>query len=113
MDPAQETAEAGAVLHVLRDLVWSHLGRKWTNRPGIGRICGEFEEFGDRNGDRLSSREIEILAGVAQGLLNKEIAAKYNISIHTVITHRKNIARKTGIKTIAGLTAYAILNNII
>ena len=64
-------------------------------------------------GDRLSSREIEILAGVARGLLNKEIAAKYNISIHTVITHRKNIARKTGITTIAGLTAYAILNNII
>jgi len=64
-------------------------------------------------GDRLSAREIEILAGVAQGLLNKEIAAKYNLSIHTVITHRKNIARKTGIKTIAGLTAYAILNNLI
>lgn len=64
-------------------------------------------------GNRLSSREIEILTGVAQGLLNKEIAAKYNISIHTVITHRKNIARKTGIKTIAGLTAYAILNNLL
>lgn len=64
-------------------------------------------------GDKLSAREIEILAAVAQGLLNKEIAAKYNISIHTVITHRKNIARKTGIKTIAGLTAYAILNNLI
>lgn len=64
-------------------------------------------------GDKLSAREIEILAGVAQGLLNKEIAAKYNLSIHTVITHRKNIARKTGIKTIAGLTAYAILNNLI
>ena len=64
-------------------------------------------------GDRLSAREIEILTGVAQGLLNKEIAAKYNLSIHTVITHRKNIARKTGIKTIAGLTAYAILNNLI
>lgn len=64
-------------------------------------------------GDTLSSREIEILSAVAEGLLNKEIAAKYNISIHTVITHRKNIARKTGIKTIAGLTAYAILNNLV
>lgn len=63
--------------------------------------------------DKLSDREIEILSCVAQGLLNKEIAAKLNISIHTVITHRKNIARKTGIKTIAGLTAYAILNNFI
>ena len=64
-------------------------------------------------GDKLSSRETEILAAVAQGLLNKEIASKYNISIHTVIAHRKNIARKTGIKTIAGLTAYAIWNNLI
>ncbi len=74
------------------------------------------EDLGDGEnaapGDKLSAREIEILSGVAQGLLNKEIAAKYNISIHTVITHRKNIARKTGIKTIAGLTAYAILNNL-
>lgn len=64
-------------------------------------------------GDKLSAREIEILSAVAQGLLNKEIAGKFNISIHTVITHRKNIVRKTGIKTIAGLTAYAILNNLI
>lgn len=75
------------------------------------------EDSGDTDtvapGDRLSSREIEILVGVAQGLINKEIAAKYNLSIHTVITHRKNIARKTGIKTIAGLTAYAILNNLV
>lgn len=75
------------------------------------------EDTGDTDavvpGDRLSSREIEILVGVAQGLINKEIAAKYNLSIHTVITHRKNIARKTGIKTIAGLTAYAILNNLV
>ncbi|MGN0202778.1 MAG: LuxR C-terminal-related transcriptional regulator [Candidatus Cryptobacteroides sp.] len=63
--------------------------------------------------DKLSTREVEILKGVAQGLLNKEIASKYNISIHTVISHRKNIARKTGIRTIAGLTAYAILNNLV
>ena len=64
-------------------------------------------------GETLSAREIEILTAVARGMLNKEIAAEYNISIHTVITHRKNIVRKTGIKTIAGLTAYAILNNLI
>ena len=46
-------------------------------------------------------------------MLNKEIADLYNISIHTVITHRKNITRKTGIKTVAGLTVYALLNNLI
>lgn len=61
----------------------------------------------------LSEREKEILVSVAHGLLNKEIADRHNISINTVITHRKNITRKTGIKTVAGLTAYAILNNLI
>ena len=50
---------------------------------------------------------------MAKGLQNKEIADKHNISINTVITHRKNITRKTGIKTVPGLTVYAILNNLI
>ena len=63
--------------------------------------------------DDLSSREKEILISVAKGLLNKEIAELYNISIYTVITHRKNITKKTGIKTVAGLTVYALLNNLI
>ncbi len=63
--------------------------------------------------EELSAREKEILVSVAQGLLNKEIADRHHISINTVITHRKNITRKTGIKTVAGLTAYAILNNLV
>lgn len=61
----------------------------------------------------ISFRESEILKYVALGLTNKEIADQLNISAHTVITHRKNITAKLGIKTIAGLTVYAILNNII
>lgn len=65
------------------------------------------------DGNELSSREKEILVCVAQGMLNKEIADKFNLSIYTVITHRKNITRKTGIKTVAGLTVYAILNGLI
>lgn len=67
----------------------------------------------DLSRGELSDREKEILVGVAKGLLNKEIADEYNISINTVITHRKNITRKTGIKTVSGLTVYAILNNLI
>ena len=63
--------------------------------------------------DPLSQREKEILVCVAKGMLNKEIADLYNLSIYTVITHRKNITRKTGIKTVAGLTVYALLNNLI
>ena len=61
----------------------------------------------------LSAREKEILVCVAKGMLNKEIADACSLSIHTVITHRKNITRKTGIKTVAGLTVYALLNNLI
>ncbi|MGL4992736.1 MAG: response regulator transcription factor [Bacteroidales bacterium] len=61
----------------------------------------------------LSDREKEILVSVATGMMNKEIADQYNISIHTVISHRKNITRKTGIKSVSGLTVYAMLNNLI
>jgi DNA-binding NarL/FixJ family response regulator len=61
----------------------------------------------------LSEREKEILTAVAKGMTNKEIADKYYISVHTVISHRKNITRKTGIKTVSGLTVYAVFNNLI
>ena len=64
-------------------------------------------------GEELSGREKEVLVCVAKGMLNKEIADRFNISVHTVITHRKNITRKTGIKTVAGLTVYALLNNLL
>ena len=63
--------------------------------------------------EELSAREKEILVCVARGMLNKEIADKFHLSIYTVITHRKNITRKPGIKTVAGLTVYALLNNLI
>ena len=71
------------------------------------------QESAKGDGEELSSREKEILVCVAKGMLNKEIADQFNISIYTVITHRKNITRKTGIKTVAGLTVYALLNNLI
>ena len=70
-------------------------------------------EASDNGSGELSDREKEVLALVAHGLLNKEIADKLNISINTVITHRKNITRKTGIKTTPGLTVYCILNGLV
>ena len=63
--------------------------------------------------DVLSLRETDILKEVALGYSNKEIADRLFISINTVITHRKNITEKLGIKTIAGLTVYALMNNLI
>lgn len=61
----------------------------------------------------LSDREIDVLKLLVQGLSNKEIADKLNISTNTAITHRKNISQKTGIKSSAGLTIYAVINKII
>ena len=62
---------------------------------------------------QLSDRELDVLRLLAQGNMNKEIADKLNISVHTVISHRKNITQKTGIKTQSGLTIYALSNKII
>ncbi|MFO8000018.1 MAG: LuxR C-terminal-related transcriptional regulator [Marinilabilia sp.] len=63
--------------------------------------------------EELTPREKLILKHVALGFTNKEIAARLYISTHTVISHRKNITRKLDIKTVSGLTVYAILNGII
>lgn len=61
----------------------------------------------------LSSRETDVLLALIQGLSNKEVAEKLFISTNTVITHRKNIIEKTGIKSLAGLTIYAIVHHLI
>jgi len=63
--------------------------------------------------ETLSDREIEVLKLLVTGNANKEIADKLNISTHTVISHRKNISQKTGIKSVSGLTIFAVVNNFI
>lgn len=67
----------------------------------------------DCGGKDLSSRETDVLQLIVKGGTNKEIADKLNISLNTVLTHRKNITAKLGIKTVSGLTFYAIMNGII
>ena len=65
------------------------------------------------NSHDLSAREIEVLKLITKGFINKEIAEKLNISLTTVISHRKNITEKLGIKSVAGLTIYAVMNGYI
>ena len=83
------------------------------------KIIGKMNEFAQNDNEKknddvdLSKRETDVLIAVAKGLMNKEIADQMNISIHTVISHRKNITRKTGIKSVSGLTVYALLKNLI
>ncbi len=67
----------------------------------------------EKSNEPISAREKNILKHIALGLTNKEIADQLFISIHTVVTHRKNITHKLGIKSVSGLTVYAILNNLI
>lgn len=110
------------ICHLQRDLarhtcveedVLIPLVRRMEN-PSLFRKTLAMEKEKDNDvREELSEREKEILVCVAHGMLNKEIADQNNISIHTVISHRKNITRKTGIKTVAGLTVYAILNGLI
>jgi len=79
------------------------------------RLNKTLEKCNCRNNEQeeLSERETEVLVKLLSGFSNKEIADQLNISIHTVISHRKNIIEKTGIKSLPGLTIYAISQKII
>lgn len=66
-----------------------------------------------QSGEQLSDREKDVIVALVQGMTNKEIADHLFISINTVITHRRNIARKLQIHSSAGLTIYAIVNNLV
>lgn len=71
-------------------------------------------ESGSNNkSDTLSEREIDVLKLLVTGFSGKEIADRLNISINTVTSHRKNISQKTGIKSLAGLTIYAVTNHVV
>lgn len=67
----------------------------------------------EESSDSLSQREKEIVVCVVKGMTNKEIAENLFLSIHTVITHRRNISRKLQIHSAAGLTIYAIVNKLV
>lgn len=76
-------------------------------------ISNEHDNQKEESDHQLTNRETEILRLIVKGYLNKEIADKLNISHNTVLTHRKNIIAKTGIKTVSGLTFYCIRKGLI
>jgi len=106
-------------LHLDSETVYSNQTINLFDAPTL--ICYKVNEIlnsflSDQNKDtdaELTKREIEVLRMVTKGHSNKEIADLLFVSIHTVISHRKNISEKTGIKSASGLTMYAILKKII
>ena len=76
-------------------------------------FTGENNNMTYENNKELSVRETDVLQLIVKGSTNKEIADKLNISLNTVLSHRKNITSKLGIKTVSGLTFYAIMNGLV
>ena len=81
-----------------------------VSRNITGMVFGSAQA---QNPDALSDREKEVIIALVQGMSNKEIADHLCISTNTVITHRRNIARKLQIHSPAGLTIYAIVNGLV
>lgn len=79
----------------------------------ISRLQNIEKEEETDSQETLSQREKEIVVCVVKGMTNKEIAEKLFLSIHTVITHRRNISKKLQIHSAAGLTIYAIVNKLV
>ncbi len=80
----------------------------------LGRPEGSWPiAAGEADCHELSVREIEVLRLLVRGLINKEIAERLHISLTTVISHRKNITSKLGIKSVPGLTIYAVMHGYV
>lgn len=79
----------------------------------IQQLQAELSEGDEEPTEQLSTREKEIIVCVVKGMTNKQVADQLCLSIHTVITHRRNIAAKLQIHSSAGLTIYAIVNKLV
>ena len=93
---------------LVKDLLRLHQGAH-AHRPSSHHTITTKEE----NPSLLSQREIEVLTLLVKGYINKEVADQLNISLTTVISHRKNIIEKLGIRSISGLTIYAVMNGYV
>jgi two-component system NarL family response regulator len=108
----------GAMGYVLKDVPTEEVKKAIdTVMAGNRYLCtGASESLRPADGlgrEPLTSREQTILLELAQGKSNKEVAIALDISVRTVETHRKNIKRKLGIASTAGLTRYAIEHGVL
>lgn len=86
---------------------------KDVEQRGVSEKISDILAPASKSDNALSEREKDVVVCLVQGLANKEIADRLFISVNTVMTHRRNIARKLDIHSPAGLTIYAIVNNLV
>ena len=124
--PSQSTTHQGTVTYTLISVMsdlW-HTEQDFADhcaiedeilRPSLTHLTRPANQaiFMKEEEGELSERENDVLVQIVKGLSNKEIADVLCISVHTVITHRKNITRKLHIHSTAGLTIYAIVHKLI
>lgn len=79
----------------------------------LSRLRETVSDDDDEDPKELSPRERDVIVGIVKGLSNKEIAAEINVSVNTVMTHRRNISRKLQIHSSAALTVYAIVKKLV
>lgn len=108
----------GAMGYVLKDVPTDEIKQAIdVVMAGERYLCtgarGSLEPKGDGTREALTGREQTILLQLAQGKSNKEVAIALDISVRTVETHRKNIKRKLGISSTAGLTRYALEHGVL
>ena len=91
---------------LVRDILalQQHAHAKGKNLPKMPKILQQ---------KILSDREIEVMSYIVQGYTNKEIADKLTITLNTVISHRKNIMDKLGMKSVSALTIYAVMHGYV
>lgn len=106
--------EADLMSHCeLEDKLFLPAAVRMESEIGDRREVPVNEDVNESENEELTSREKEVVACVARGMANKEIADSLRLSIHTVTTYRRNIASKLQIHSPAGLVIYAILHDII
>jgi DNA-binding NarL/FixJ family response regulator len=97
---------------VVRAIETVHAGETFFS-PEAARVALNQMVRGSSDGPQVSNRECEVLAAIAEGLSNKEIACRLNVSVRTIETHRERLMRKLNIHSVAGLTKYAVRKGLV
>jgi two-component system nitrate/nitrite response regulator NarL len=100
---------------LLRAIESVHEGKPHFSEDIARAALNEFVNSGGKKEpfSQLTSREREVLVLIAEGKSNKEIAEHLKIGVRTIETHRERIMRRLNIHSVAGLTKYAIANELV